>query len=197
MTDPFAQFVDPMRRRFTPPKGIDEASFLTGVAEALSTATSHQLAQAVEFFKNSRESYTFPSAAECRRVALGFELSPSASVYKSGRKWKTAEEERSGAVITHQSRITAFRLCRCAMGREAHKGGWLNSLIDFAEDHQRLPEGREIDRVKAIASRNEDALAMARGSVFFETLQTLRTAMHDRAYRDVWGFIDQQAQAAE
>ena len=45
----------------------------------------------LDHFRNTRESFTFPSAAECRRVAMSYEQSPSAAIYRTGRKWLTVE----------------------------------------------------------------------------------------------------------
>lgn len=158
-------------------------AFSRTVSKAAEGLDAEAQVAAAERLVRSRKAKGWPSLSECEE-ALRDAASAPAPV--SNRTWKSGHEYRSEAIADREKRINAYRLCRCRMGREAHAGGWLNALVDFATDHGRLPSEREIADLIALAKRNDEAAAHSP----FEGLRTIRKAMHDRAYREVWGMID-------
>lgn len=138
----------------------------------------------------SRKAKGWPSLTECE-TALRAALEPPRSVVGPAGAWQSSAEVKSEFIARQQARIQAFKLCRCPMGRAAHEDRWLNALVDFATDKGRLPHGNEVTALKALARRNDEAAQAA--SAQFPMFATMREAMHERAYRDVFEFIDNQA----
>ena len=162
---------------------------LQGYLEGLSPDAQEQAATNLI---RSRKAKGWPSLSECEAALKAATVSvtrPSAD-----RKWKSEEERRADASSEKAARIQAFRLCRCKLGRQAHDQRWLNALIDFCQDHGRLPHDREIQALQDLARRNDEA-AEGAGRIY-PPLIAMREAMHERAYRDVFEFIDNQSQAA-
>lgn len=97
--------------------------------------------------------------------------------------WDLAEQQR----IHFMRRKEAAYRCRCNLGRRADKEGWLPAMLDFTEDHGRIPEGREIDACIVAAKRSENALYDGKGSPFYHSLVVMRLNMLERASIDVFG----------
>lgn len=148
--------------------------------------------QAATNLIRSRRAKGWPSFTECEAALKA--TTATVARPSTARKWQTEDEKRADAAADRDARIRAFRLCRCQLGRRAHAERWLNAMIDFCRDHGRLPEGREIDALRDLARRNDDAAESA--GRLYPPLIAMREAMHERAYRDVFEFIDNQTQAA-
>jgi hypothetical protein len=95
-----------------------------------------------------------------------------------------------------EAKKRAWNLCRCDLGRQADRDGWLLSLVEFATEHRRLPEGREIGEVQAWSRKLDTNLHRNPKPVFYSMLCGLRDAMKERAHADVFGFIDAKDEAA-
>lgn len=164
-------------------------AFSRTVSKAAEGLDAEAQVAAAERLVRSRKAKGWPSLSECEDA-----LSQAASAPPpvTERKWMSGDEWRSQGIADREKRLAALKLCRCRMGREAHDGGWLNALVDFATDKGRLPNERERADLIALAARNDDAAAHSP----FPGLRTIRKAMHERAYRDVFGFLDAQSDAA-
>lgn len=193
----YLHFVEPMRRRFVVPQGLPADGFLADVAETLAGYSENQLVNAAKWFRETRETRTFPTEAECRKACERYSETSSQAA-ESRFTWKSQDEIRAEERIEHQRRRDAARLCRCEMGERADREGWLNALIEFVVENARLPKGREINDVIGIARRNEDSLAalmpdparwcpLDKQADLYVAAKNLRQLMHERAHRDVFG----------
>jgi hypothetical protein len=179
-------FINTLTEFYKPmPYGPGFIKNLTPLMDQLSPEAQEHAAQGII---RGRKAKGWPSLTECEK-ALRLAIEPPRAATGDG-SFKSSAEVRSDHIAANQMRIAAFRLCRCAMGREAHEGRWLNAMIDFCTDNGRLPHGREVTTLKELAARNDQAAADS--ARLFPAFLTMREAMHERAYRDVWGFIDGQ-----
>jgi hypothetical protein len=182
-------FINTLTEFYKPmPYGPGFVRSLTPMIDQLSADMQEHAAQGII---RSRKAKGWPSLTECEK-ALRLAAEPARPV--TGASFKSSAEVRSDHIADNERRIQAFKLCRCAMGREAHEGRWLNAMIDFCFDNGRLPQGREVTTLKDLARKNDDAAQSS--ATRFPPFLAMREAMHDRAYRDVWGFIDNPQQAA-
>ena len=206
-TEAYTHFVEPMRRRFTVPSGIDPDLFSADLAEALANYTIYQLQCAANHFRDHRTQRSFPTIAECRQSCERFTEVPKAQATVTG----AFEPDAIKKSLEHTAllnRIEAFKLCRCQLGRVANEEGWLGRLIDFASDHQRLPNEREVSTIKAAqreADRSLERLrppvegshwSLAEQAALYEKMAGFREAFKAKAYNDVFGFIEKKRDAA-
>jgi hypothetical protein len=191
-------FAVPMRRRFTIPAGMDQKGFLDDVADALSGFTVSQLEAAATWFRDKYEPRTFPTIAVCKSACA--RMPREADIAIAQKAYARESNRKADEAVEFRRRIEAYKLCRCAMGREADHNGWLPALIEFCEDNQRLPAGHEIDDVKAKAQRSADALesllkGMKEGGSLYAACAQFRRNMLDRARTEVFDYR-QKMQAA-
>lgn len=146
---------------------------------------------------------SFPSFAACRSALQASETAMSAPISTEPRPWQTQQKDK----LEWKARLEAVKLCRCPMGEQADREGWLPALIEFAQDRGRLPNEREIPAVRAKARRSDEALDASRGTPFYASLVTWRKNMMERASKDVFGknegyrapeeYFDRKAQIAD
>lgn len=126
---------------------------------------------------------SFPTLRVCQAALERAERRLAVPVSGEPKPWERQAANRD----EWERRLAGIRLCRNPIGREADRDGWLPALIEFAAEHARLPDGREVERVKAVARRCEDGLAECRESPLYRNLVNLRRGMQERAHRDVFG----------
>lgn len=132
---------------------------------------------------------TFPSFAQCRDAIARAEEAMTAPVSTAVRPWEIQKRDK----YDFESRLKGIKLCRCALGHTADRDGWLVSLIDFCEERERLPNDHEVYALKAKSRKIEDALEMARGTPFYNSLIGWRKNMLERAHLDVFEYSNRQA----
>ena len=170
------EFVEPVSRRFNPPKGGQP--FLDDLAMSLTRFTKYQLQRGLAYLTDKRTSGYFPTIAECVKACEGFPPEPAKAAALSGKFAPVVDD-------SFNAKRKALELVRGnpAMAALARKENWLNALLDFAEEKGRLPSEREVSMVIVLA-RRADAAA--------NTPQLLewRKAMHQRAADRVFGRAD-------
>lgn len=130
---------------------------------------------------------TFPSFNTCRSALQSADTAMKAPLSTELRPWQHQARDKADWA----ARLAAVKMCRCPMGEQADREGWLPALVEFAQDRGRLPNEREVSQVLAVARRNEDALEAARGSPFHKSLVTWRSNMIERAHKDVFGWREE------
>jgi hypothetical protein len=176
---------------------------VTKAAEALDHETQ---VRAAESLVRSRKAKGWPSLSECETALAN--ATRAQDTPATERRWVSPEQERADAAADRQRRLDAYRLCRGDLGRQAHRDGWLNALVDWVTDKGRLPIQAEIMTVEAIARRNRaslDALTpspdrktvpLGEQAKQYAALSQLYGAMQARAYREVFGFVEERRDAA-
>lgn len=173
----FKQFIDPLSAVFDKPPGENPAAFFAALAEEMEAFSDDRLEAAVKLIRANRKYRTFPTIAECKTAVMAAVVDGDKPAQKVG------EQPR----ISRDAWIRARQLCRSDIGGQADKSGWLPALLEFCEANGRLPSGNEIDRVKDIAARSEEALSAARGGPLFGMLCKFRETMLTRAHTQVFG----------
>jgi hypothetical protein len=195
----FTHFVEPMQRRFAVSRDMPREAFLEDCAAELARFSVVQLDGAVQWFTRNHKQRTFPSIGDCIDTVARM---PTEKHIEVARKAYDREANRKAdEAVEFRRRIEAYKLCRCAMGREADHNGWLPALIEFCEDNQRLPAGHEIDDVKAKAQRSADALesllkGMKEGGSLYAACAQFRRNMLDRAHTEVFDYRPKMTEAA-
>jgi hypothetical protein len=191
-------FVIPMRNRFTIPSGLDQGGFLADLTDALANFTPAQLDGAATWFRDNREVRAFPTIAECKSTCA--RMPREADIAIARKAYDRESNRKADEAVEFRRRIAAYKLCRCAMGREADHNGWLVALIEFCEENQRLPAGYEIDEIKAKAQRSADALDALQGPgmspAIYAACSQFRRNMLDRAHTEVFDYRPKMTEAA-
>ena len=187
MANVIENFFVPLRRSFLVPTGCEPSEFASDLQEYLGGYSDHQLAEAVSYLKRNRTQRTFPTIAECRQACERFAVAPS--IRPAGvRKWKSPEEERSDAIRQKQREQDGAALCRTwPVARQAHREGWLTTLLEFAEDNLREPTEFEFQRLMAKAEKTDANLHREPKPQNYTALCNLRAAMKQRAAERIWG----------
>jgi len=140
------------------PDSTDPKAFIAEYARQLHEFVPSELTVATDLLLKSREQKTtWPSVKECLdacRAARGLARAKSAPP----RQW----EQEAHPEWSPQRRQLANALITSDMGLRAAEEGWIGALWDFCRNHQRLPHGREISKVKETAIGFDDALAQCR-----------------------------------
>lgn len=163
-----------LERVYGPPRNPD------GLASELarhlpSTASDDGLELAAERLIANRRATSFPPAAD---LIAAVRAIPGAGL--ASRKFSTdAEIERD-----RQESEAVRRLRGSAIAHKAVSEGWAPSLVSFARENLREPNGIEIERCIATARRN-DAIAREMTGTLAGSIRQLRDAMHYRAERDL------------
>lgn len=194
MPNVIESFFLPLRGSFLVPQGCDPAAFGHDLAEMLDGYTEHQLSQAVRYIKETREMRTFPTIAECRKACERF--APTAGAQRAA--YQTDEEKRSEAIRRRLREKDAAALCRSLpIALEAQREGWLQTLLEFAEDHLRAPSEYDVRRLRATSAAVDENLHREPRPATYEALCALRAAMKARAAERVWGAPERAAPTGE
>lgn len=181
----FEFFIIPMRKRFVIPQALQETEFLADLAEALSGYTTYQLGTAARWFRDNRTQRGFPTIAECRTACERFSAAPS---LPSGPRFPSSAEVRSDAIRQEIRERDGAALCRTwPVARQAHREGWLTTLLEFAEDNLREPSADELAALKAKAERTDWNLHREPRPAAYDMLCKLRAVMKARAAGRLWG----------
>lgn len=136
-------FIGPLARVFQDPPGNDAEAFFEDLAGELAFATSSQLAEAAATIKRQRTARGFPTLAEC--VAA---VNQTPSARRTDREL-TAASQFSDDPWSPQSMFFADNLLRRqSVARQAAEEGWLYGLWDFARRNRRMPDEREMRKVR-------------------------------------------------
>lgn len=182
MADVQIYFLDPINIFLGKPQyGSSHAAML----ESWNDLPEEALRAAAEKVCENIRGKSAPNIKELKKHLTG--ARHKAEVYHAARvgpdPWDFEAQQR----LHFAKRKQACFMCRCNLGRRADKEGWLGAMIDFAEDHGRIPEGREIDACIVTAKRSESKLHDQRGTPMYNSLVTLRLNMLERASLDVFG----------
>lgn len=182
-------FFRPLRASFTVPQTSDPAGFSADLEEYLGGYTDYQLGEAVKHVKKTRMARTFPTIAECRQACERFSASPKPPRVST----QSSDITRSDAFRREQRERDGAALCRTwPIARQAHREGWLTTLLEFAENELREPTELELRRLKAKAEATDANLHREPKPVIYEALCNLRAAMKARAARRIWGVQEPQ-----
>lgn len=172
-------------------------NFTRKIERAAAEMTNEQQVEAAERLVRSRKAKGWPSLTECEEALRSAGEMATAPVVQ--RRWKSSDELRAEETAARRARFRATRLCRCDLGRQAAREGWLNALVEWVADHGRLPAQPEIGRIVALARRNRQSLADLEPDPERKTvplgeqvkqhaaMTVLYRAMQARAYREVFG----------
>lgn len=140
-------FFSKLRASFVVPQNFETAAFIAELDDALGGYSDHQLSEAARWIKYNRTHRTFPTIAECRQACERFSAVPSP---RMSAEFKSDEEKRSDAIRQRIRERDAILLCRDApLAEQAHREGWLQTLLEFVEDRGTLPNELEARRLKA------------------------------------------------
>jgi hypothetical protein len=132
-------------------------------------------------------SRSFPTLKTCQRALREAEARLLAPVGTDARPW---DRNKAKDDADWQARLAAIRLCRCDLGRQADREGWLTTLLEFCQDEGRLPEAREVEALKRRNREVDDNLHRNPKPFMYASLCALRKAMLERAHKDVFGFAE-------
>lgn len=184
MPNVIENFFLPLRASFTVPQSADPAGFSADLQEYLAGYTDYQLGEAVKHIKKTRAARTFPTIAECRQACERFSAAPKPP--RGGTH--SSDMTRSDAIRQEQREKDGAALCRTwPVARQAHREGWLTTLLEFAEDNLREPTPFEMPRLKAKAERTDANLHREPHPDNYVALCNLRAAMKARAAERIWG----------
>lgn len=194
-------FLNPLQSQFLVPSALDPDLFAADLSDALSGYSDYQLIEAARWLKHNRAHRTFPTIAECRQACERFTSAAQAVV----RSVQTDEQKRSEAIQQRLREQDAVRLCRDApLAEQAHREGWLQTLLEFVEDRTVLPNEFEARRLKAKSAAVDanlhslkpkfvpDAVGLELErlkdeAARYKVLCNCRRAMKERAATRLWG----------
>ena len=185
------KFIKPLEAVLGEPKraGADPEAIYAALIDDLAQFTPIALEEAMKELRRDRRS--FPTISECVQACWKVRV-----VLEPGQQPKRVSSKETEAWNT---RLAAIRRVRSdsEMARAADANGWLVGLIEFAEEHERLPHPRERVRLED-RSQVADAKCYIEGNAdLTASLSALRKAMKDRAHRDVFGRLSRgQGEAA-
>lgn len=150
MGDVIVNFLQPLARQFTMPKGAatDPEAWQFDYVDALEKYTDSLLSQAARQIIRSRDSRTFPLVAECVRACHDLlETFAQPDLQKP-------IEDKHNPEWSDNRRHLADRLFACEMGREAVKDGWGWALWDWLRVHGRHPDRYEAEEIRTKGMAN-------------------------------------------
>lgn len=206
----FTCFVGPMRRWFNDPPGADGGGFFADLADDLRPYTPHQLGLAAASLRRSRAVRSFPTIRECIDACEKMPAVPAEQVRPVPGK-KTYRERELDRQDEWRRLKEAERLCRSDLGILADREMWLTALIEFAAEHQRLPDRYELPAVKALAMRSNERVhelwqAVERAKTtearndavsLAQRMENLRLRMHESARRAVFPGASSETRSKE
>lgn len=142
MGDVNQNFLQPMLRHFTLPKGAntEPEAWAKDYEEALGFYSDRVLEfSAKKLIFADRKTATFPLPAECLKACKEIHGEFSKPAPKAAKRDEWAPEAIK----------EADRLMRSPIGQRAADEGWQWMLWDWMRKHQRWPNGYEADRIKA------------------------------------------------
>ncbi len=175
MSNPQESFIEPMLAVFNQPPGANPGEFFASLAEDLARFSDAHLAEAVKNLRASRKYRDFPTIGECVEAARAAVVPRGVSDRKddAGEEWAR--------------KLEAFRLCRCSMGRQAQREGWLVALFDHCREYGRLPDADGVEACRDASARSAAGLDEARGTPLYASLKSLREKMLARREKEIFG----------
>lgn len=196
-----ANFVKPLSEFYgRNPFGPGFAKRLEPYAKTL----NEEVLQSVATKLIERGGKSFPSLSQCRDALSRAEEFMSSPASTDARQWDVQTRDSA----EWEAKKAAWKMCRCELGRQADREGWLTALIEFCMDRGRLPGTHEVNSVIAKARQTEASLkrleppvegshwSLGEQADFYRAAKNMRALMLARAHEDVFGFIDTR-QAAE
>jgi hypothetical protein len=162
---------------FNQPPGANSGEFFASLAEDLARFSDAHLAEAVKSLRSSRKYRDFPTIGECVDAARAAVVPQS----------KGADHGKDAAAEDWAHKLEAFRLCRCSMGRQAHREGWLVALFDYCREYGRLPDADGVEACRETAARSVAGLEASRGIPQYASLKGLREKMIARREKEIFG----------
>lgn len=143
MSDVVKNFLYPLERQFTLPKGMgdDPDGWANDYIEALGGYTDSLLGLAAKNIIKTREVRSFPLVAECVKAcrdALDAMSEPDLKKPVKDRHDEWSDERRK----------MADKLFKCEMGRDAVAEGWSWRLWDFLRENGRHPDRFEVEKIR-------------------------------------------------
>lgn len=172
------RFIQPLEAVLGEPrwKGADPEAVYAALVEDLGKFSPDALDDAMRNLR--RDKKMFPAISECVQACW-----TAKGPAPTARPAATVARD-----LSWENYVRAVRLVRSdrTMAISADKGEWLCGLVEFAQDHDRLPKGREIGDLQARGQRASDACEIPGDPALTASLRKLRIAMIERAHRDVF-----------
>lgn len=152
-------FIKPLLGVFKRPPGADETAYLKLLKEKLSRFDERDLAAAADHFAVNADTQTWPQLSACLRVCEEVRVKREASEKPNvpvpvEREAMRMPEDAAMRVLAAEGETLALKAC---------DGDWIVSLVEFVQEHKRLPNEREAQQCRALASsvnvRIEDHIA--------------------------------------
>ncbi len=145
----YTHFIKPLEGLFKRPPGSSEKEYLNLLKTKLSGFDPVDLREAADDIAMKAESQTWPlpgfcvkacEAAKAKRLAAE---KPQTNIPVPGEPLRMPEDAALRIIAAEDA----------AMGLAACDGSWIVSLLEFVQENKRMPVGREVDDVRATASR--------------------------------------------
>ncbi len=153
MGDVRENFIKPLARQFTLPKGAadDVKQWAGDYIDALSGYTDSLLSLAAKNVIKERESRTFPLVSECVRAccdAMDEVSQPDLRkpIQLDDDVWSSARRDKADRLFVEAE-----------MSRAAIEEGWAWSLWDWMRVYERAPEGGEVSQLRNASLRDKMA----------------------------------------
>jgi len=174
------KFIKPLEAVLGEPKraGADPEAIYAALIDDLAQFTPIALEEAMKELRRDRRS--FPTISECVQACWKVRV-----VLEPGQQPKRVSSKETEI---WNARLAAIRRVRsdAQMARAADDQGWLVGLVEFAEEHERLPKPGEVARLRDQARIADEKCYVEGAPGLTESLSTLRKAMKDRAHREVF-----------
>ncbi|MCK7615196.1 hypothetical protein [Roseibium sediminicola] len=141
-------FIKPLLGVFKRPPGADETAYLKLLKEKLSRFDERDLAAAADHFAVNADSQTWPQLSACLRVCEEVRVKREATEKPNvplplEREVMRMPEDAALRILAAEGEALALKAC---------DGDWIVSLVEFVQEHKRLPDDREAGQCRAVAS---------------------------------------------
>lgn len=149
-----AQFIAPLCGVFKRPPGANETAYFKLLKDKLGRFDPEDLKAAADKLAETADSQTWPLLGSCIRAC------------EEARAKRQAEEtgKTNIPVATEAGRMPEAAALRVLaanapdVAQSACDGDWIVCLLEFVQEHKRVPAGREIDDCRAQKSRTDSKI---------------------------------------
>lgn len=149
MADLFTSFITPLMGVFDADEKRSQ-EIINRLKPKLAAYGDQTLRRATEILFRTRRARSFPSFAECMDAVY------EAAKGEPGAPLPAKKKGPVGAFLEGQA--IARRVCVGPMVAEAWKANWFGGLWDFCAANHRLPEDREIARIRSRSQENHEIM---------------------------------------
>jgi len=155
-----AQFIKPLLGVFRRIPGSDENAYFRLLKDKLCRFAEQDLAAAAEHLAVTATVQTWPTLGDCIRACEAARAKREAA----DKPAVPMPVDREAARMPEEAALRILAAEGAALALAACDGDWIVSLVDFVQEHKRLPDERETGQCRALASsvnvRIEDHIAL-------------------------------------